>query len=45
MSSCHPVQECYNLFSGFKLSIRSFCFISMSGVGFSACGSVVLEVT
>ena len=28
MYSCHSVVECYNLFSGVKLSIRSFCFIS-----------------
>ena len=27
MYSCHSIQECYNLFSGVKLSIRSFCFI------------------
>ena len=25
--SCHSVLECYNLFSGVKLSGRSFCFI------------------
>ena len=25
--SCLPLLECYNLFSGVKLSIRSFCFI------------------
>ena len=28
MYSCHTILECYNLFSGVKLSIRSFCFIS-----------------
>ena len=27
MYSCHSILECYNLFSGVKLSIRSFCFI------------------
>ena len=27
----HSVLECYNLFSGVKLSIRSFCFISDNG--------------
>ena len=27
MYSCHSVLERYNLFSGVKLSIRSFCFI------------------
>ena len=26
--SCHSILEHYNLFSGVKLSIRSFCFIS-----------------
>ena len=25
---CHYIPECYNLFSGDKLTIRSFCFIS-----------------
>ena len=25
--SCHSIVECFNLFSGVKLSIRSFCFI------------------
>ena len=25
--SCHSMLECYNLFSGVKLSIRSFCCI------------------
>ena len=24
----HSILECYNLFSGVRLSIRSFCFIS-----------------
>ena len=24
---CHSILECYNLLSGVKLSIRSFCFI------------------
>ena len=28
MYTCHSILECYNLFSGVKLSIRSFCFIS-----------------
>ena len=27
MYCCHSVLEYYNLFSGVKLSIRSFCFI------------------
>ena len=27
MYSCHSMLECCNLFSGVKLSIRSFCFI------------------
>ena len=27
MKSCYSILECYNLFSGVKLSIRSFCFI------------------
>ena len=27
MSSCYSILECYNLFSGVKLSIRSFYFI------------------
>ena len=27
MSSCHSIQECDDLFTGVKLSIRSFCFI------------------
>ena len=25
--SCHSILECYNLFSGVKLSTRLFCFI------------------
>ena len=29
MYSCHSILECYNLFSGVKLSTRSFCFISV----------------
>ena len=45
MYCCHSILECYNLFSGVKLSIRSFCFVSLSGIGFSAGGSVVPEVT
>ena len=32
-------------FSGVELSMRSFCVISVSGMGFSAGGSVVPEVT
>ena len=28
MSSCWPILESFNLFSGVKLGIRSFCFIS-----------------
>ena len=28
VKSCHSVLECYDLFSGVKLSIRSFRFIS-----------------
>ena len=27
MYSCHSILECYNLFSGVRLSMRSFCFI------------------
>ena len=38
------ILECYNLFSGVELSMRSFV-ISVSGMGFSAGGSVVPEVT
>ena len=26
MCSCHSILECYNLFSGVKLGVRSFCF-------------------
>ena len=29
MYSCHSILECYNLFSGVKLSTRSFCFICL----------------
>ena len=29
MYHCHSFPECYNLFSGVKLSIRSFCFITI----------------
>ena len=29
MYSCYSILECYNLFSGVKLSTRSFCFISV----------------
>ena len=33
--SCYSILECYNLFSGVKLSIRSFCFIpSTQGIIF-----------
>ena len=39
------ILECYNLFSGVELSMRSFFVISVSGMGFSAGGSVVPEVT
>ena len=28
MYCCHSIPECYNLFSGVKLSIKSFCFNS-----------------
>ena len=27
--SCHSIPECYNLFSGVKLSIRWFCFLTV----------------
>ena len=27
MYICHSILECYDLFSGVKLSIKSFCFI------------------
>ena len=30
MYSCHSIPECCNLFSGVKLSIRSFCFTAGS---------------
>ena len=30
MHCCHSILECYNLFSGVKLSIRSFCFTFMN---------------
>ena len=43
--SDHSILECYNLFSGVELSMRSFFVISVSGMGFSAGGSVVPEVT
>ena len=33
MYSFHSILECCNLFSGVKLSIRSFCFIFMQSVG------------
>ena len=32
MYCCHSIPECYNLFSGVKLSIRLFCFISVQSV-------------
>ena len=36
MYGCHSIRECYNLFSGVKLSIRSFCFIlALEGLNFS----------
>ena len=41
MFSCHSLLECYNLFSGVKLSIESFSYISVSGISFFAGGSVV----
>ena len=43
--SDHSILECYNLFSGVELSMRSFFVISVSGMGFSAGGSVVPVVT
>ena len=43
--SDHSILECYNLFFGVELSMRSFFVISVSGMGFSAGGSVVPEVT
>ena len=43
--SDHSILECYNLFSGVELSMRSFFVISVSEMGFSAGGSVVHEVT
>ena len=30
MPGCYSILECYNLFSGVKLSIRSSCFIFVS---------------
>ena len=30
MHSCHSILECYNLFSGVDLSIRSFGFIYLA---------------
>ena len=30
--SCHPIQECCNLFSGVGLSMRSLCFIYPASV-------------
>ena len=32
MYCCHSILECYNLFSGVKLSIISFCFIILNVV-------------
>ena len=40
MYCCHSILECYNLFSGVKLSIRSFCFICMGLCKFCARVSV-----
>ena len=34
MYSCYSIQDCYNLFSDVKLSIRSFHFISASAQDF-----------
>ena len=31
MYCCHSIPECYNMFSGVKLSIRLFCFIYAYG--------------
>ena len=31
---CHSILECFNLFSGVKLSIRLFCFISHNNICF-----------
>ena len=33
VSSCYSILECYNLFSGVKLSIRLFYFISSEFIG------------
>ena len=44
MYGCHSILECYNLFSGVKLSIRSFCFVFVSGMGFSVDGSLVPSI-
>ena len=42
--SCHSILDCYNLFSGVKLSMRSFCFTSVGGVFFVAFTSSSLKV-
>ena len=37
MYSCDSILECYNLFSGIKLSMRSFCFIYLEGGSAGGC--------
>ena len=39
--SCHSILECYNLFSGVRLCIRSFCFVTWNNVSYRDTGSYI----
>ena len=41
--SWHSILECYNLFSGVKLSIRLFCFLIGFIFSCSICASEMME--
>ena len=39
MYSCHSILECYNLFFGVELSVRSSCFILLGTTSSSSSSS------
>ena len=45
MSGCYSILECYNLFSGAKMSIKSFCFIILLTVNTKLIGQVKAKVS
>ena len=44
MSRCYSILQCYNLFSGVKLSIRSCCFICWSSQCLLDSSDIILLV-